>query len=108
MDSRQAAAVLLVLLLTVGWAYAEGPGGQHSDQVFMVSKLLASTSPFSSTPHGTCAPGLGAPWSSTSLGLTPEGDGTSASKTYPWRSLPSHCVFSVLGICHLPSLLPLP
>uniref|UniRef100_A0A286XHT6 Neuropeptide FF-amide peptide n=2 Tax=Cavia porcellus TaxID=10141 RepID=A0A286XHT6_CAVPO len=35
MDSRQAAAVLLVLLLTVGWAYAEGPGGQHSDQVFM-------------------------------------------------------------------------
>ncbi|XP_008574166.1 PREDICTED: pro-FMRFamide-related neuropeptide FF [Galeopterus variegatus] len=34
MDSRQAAA-LLVLLLLIDWGHGEGPGGQGEDQIFL-------------------------------------------------------------------------
>uniref|UniRef100_A0A8C2VBA2 Neuropeptide FF-amide peptide n=1 Tax=Chinchilla lanigera TaxID=34839 RepID=A0A8C2VBA2_CHILA len=34
MDSRRA-AVLLVLLLSMAWAHAKGPGGQHGEQAFV-------------------------------------------------------------------------
>lgn len=37
MDSRQAAVLLLVLLLITDWGHAEGPGGQGGDQIFPVS-----------------------------------------------------------------------
>ncbi|XP_020750771.1 pro-FMRFamide-related neuropeptide FF [Odocoileus virginianus] len=36
MDARQAAALLLVLLLVTEWSHAEGPGGRDGgDQIFM-------------------------------------------------------------------------
>ncbi|EHB09063.1 FMRFamide-related peptide [Heterocephalus glaber] len=34
MDSRWA-VLLLLLLLSMDWGHAEGPGGQHGDQVFV-------------------------------------------------------------------------
>ncbi|KFO21280.1 FMRFamide-related peptide [Fukomys damarensis] len=34
MDSRRA-AVLLLLLLSMDWGHAEGPGGQDGDQLFV-------------------------------------------------------------------------
>ena len=39
MDARQAAALLLVLLLVTDWSHAEGPEGRNGgDQIFMVSE----------------------------------------------------------------------
>ena len=39
MDARQAAALLLVLLLVTDWSHADGPGGRDGgDQIFMVSE----------------------------------------------------------------------
>ncbi|ELK35284.1 FMRFamide-related peptide [Myotis davidii] len=35
MDSRQAAVLLLVLLLVTDWGHAEGPGGQGGDHIFV-------------------------------------------------------------------------
>ncbi|KAM5249387.1 pro-FMRFamide-related neuropeptide FF isoform 3-T3 [Hipposideros larvatus] len=34
MDSRQAAVLLVVLLLITDWGHAEGPGGWDGDQIF--------------------------------------------------------------------------
>ncbi|KAM6153161.1 pro-FMRFamide-related neuropeptide FF [Erethizon dorsatum] len=49
MDSRQA-AVLLVLLLSMDWAHAEGPGGQHGDQVFVEEDVVPHLPQHAQTP----------------------------------------------------------
>ncbi|XP_013376247.1 PREDICTED: pro-FMRFamide-related neuropeptide FF [Chinchilla lanigera] len=51
MDSRRA-AVLLVLLLSMAWAHAKGPGGQHGEQAFVGDGALTSrTYPWRSLPR---------------------------------------------------------
>lgn len=37
MDSRQAAVLLVVLLLITDWGHAAGPGAWDGDQIFTVS-----------------------------------------------------------------------
>ncbi|XP_036311000.1 pro-FMRFamide-related neuropeptide FF [Pipistrellus kuhlii] len=50
MDSRQAAVLLVVLLLLTGWGHAEGPGGQGGDQIFLEEDAGPRT------PQGAQAP----------------------------------------------------